>query len=119
MAMSMRSYERFEAGDGEIRLERLFRFANLTDSDPLAIVAGLGEAAEALIEIRAISFIAPDVANVRFHRINRRGAQVEESDWIATVAFSYAKAPMREADRLANPLGFQVSSYRADAEVAP
>jgi type IV secretory pathway component VirB8 len=26
---------------------------------------------------------------------------------------------MREADRLANPLGFQVSSYRADAEVAP
>lgn len=41
MAMSMRSYERFEAGDGEIRLERLFRFANLTDSDPLAIVAGL------------------------------------------------------------------------------
>ncbi|MBP6878298.1 VirB8/TrbF family protein [Phenylobacterium sp.] len=88
-------------------------------SNPASPQVVLGEAAEALIEIRAISFIAPDVANVRFHRINRRGAQVEESDWIATVAFSYAKAPMREADRLANPLGFQVSSYRADAEVAP
>ena len=66
--------------------------------------------------IRAVSFVSDGVANVRFHRTVRRGPQLEESDWIATVAFTYTKAPMAEADRLRNPLGFQVTSYRADPE---
>ena len=60
---------------------------------------------------------ADGVANVRFHRIVRQAQQVTESDWIATVAFAYTRAPMAEADRLRNPLGFQVTSYRADPEV--
>lgn len=76
-----------------------------------------GPAAEAQVEIRAVSFISPKVADVRFHRTVRRGAQVTESDWIATLAFTYTRAPMAEADRLRNPLGFQVTSYRADPEV--
>jgi len=76
-----------------------------------------GPAAEALISIRAVSFVSDGVASIRFHRTVRRGPQVEESDWIATIAFTYTKAPMREADRLRNPLGFQVTSYRADPEV--
>lgn len=76
-----------------------------------------GAAAEALVAIRAVSFVSDGVANVRFHRTVRRGPQVDESDWIATVAFTYTKAPMAEADRLRNPLGFQVASYRADPEV--
>jgi type IV secretion system protein VirB8 len=76
-----------------------------------------GPAADAQVAIRAITFVAPGVANVRFHRTVHRGAQVEESDGIATAAFAYTKAPMGESDRLRNPLGFQVSSYRADPEV--
>ncbi|KQW67022.1 hypothetical protein ASE17_20615 [Phenylobacterium sp. Root77] len=46
MGMSLRSYERFEAGDGEIKLEKLFRFAVVTNSDPLGVVVEvyLGEA---------------------------------------------------------------------------
>jgi type IV secretion system protein VirB8 len=76
-----------------------------------------GPGAEAQVAIRAITFVAPKVASVRFHRTLRQGGQVTESDWIATLAFTYAKAPMSEADRLRNPLGFQVSSYRADPEV--
>lgn len=76
-----------------------------------------GPTADAQVSIRAISFVAPGVANIRFHRTLRRGGQVEESDGIATAAFAYTKAPMSEGDRLRNPLGFQVSSYRADPEV--
>ena len=75
-----------------------------------------GPAGEAQIGIRAISFIAPKVANIRFHRSVRQGGQVLESDWIATAAFTYTRAPMAEADRLRNPLGFQVTTYRADPE---
>lgn len=76
-----------------------------------------GGSADVQVGVRAITFVAPGVANIRFHRTIRRGAQTEESDWIATAAFAYTKAPMGESDRLRNPLGFQVSSYRADPEV--
>ena len=76
-----------------------------------------GANAVSLIEVRAISFVSPKVANVRFHRIVRQAQQTLECDWIATVAFTYTKAPMAEADRLRNPLGFQVISYRSDPEV--
>lgn len=90
----------------------LFRPANPTSPQVV-----YGPAGEAQVEIRAVSFLSPAVADVRFHRTVRLASQVTESDWIATVAFAYTKAPMAEADRLRNPLGFQVTSYRADPEV--
>lgn len=71
------------------------------------------------VQIRAISFINAKVAQIRFRRTVLRGTEAEAQDWIATVGFSYASTPMREADRLINPLGFQVTSYRADPEVLP
>jgi len=86
-------------------------------ANPESPQVAYGPSAEALVAIRAVSFVSDGVANVRFHRTVRRGPQVDESDWIATVAFTYTKAPMAEADRLRNPLGFQVTSYRADPEV--
>ncbi len=76
-----------------------------------------GRDGEAIISIRAIGFINDGVANVRFHRTVRQAQQTAESDWIATIAFTYTRAPMSEPDRLRNPLGFQVTSYRADPEV--
>lgn len=41
MGMSLRSYERFESAEGEIRLGRLFTFARVTDCDPFALIAAL------------------------------------------------------------------------------
>ena len=76
-----------------------------------------GPTAESLIDVRSISFVSPKVATVRFHRTLRQAQQTTETDWVATIAFAYTKAPMNEADRLKNPLGFQVISYRADPEV--
>lgn len=94
------------------RWAEAFRPAN-----PASPQVALGPAAEADVEIRAISFVSPQVASVRFRKVLRRGAQTTSGDWIATIAFAYAKAPMAEADRLRNPLGFQAASYRADPEV--
>lgn len=76
-----------------------------------------GPDGEAIVAVRAITFIGDDVANVRFRRTVRQAQQTTQSDWIATIAFTYTRAPMSEADRLRNPLGFQVTSYRADPEV--
>ncbi|MCI3135349.1 virB8 family protein [Phenylobacterium aquaticum] len=75
--------------------------------------------ARAWVDIRAVSFPAPHLASVRFHRTVRDASAASESDWIATIAFDYVQAPMAEADRLRNPLGFQVTSYRADPEIVP
>ena len=36
--------------------------------------------------------------------------------WIATIDFDYEKEIKTEAERLENPLGFQVISYRVDVE---
>ena len=94
------------------------RWADLyRGSNPRSPQNVYGADGEALVSIRAIGFINDEVANVRFHRTERRGREVVESDWIATIAFAYTRAPMTEADRLRNPLGFQVVSYRADPEV--
>ena len=76
-----------------------------------------GDNGVSLIDVRAISFVSAKVADVRFHRTVREAQQTTDSDWIATIAFTYTKAPMNEADRLRNPLGFQVVSYRSDPEV--
>lgn len=86
-------------------------------SNPASPQVIYGPTSDVQVAVRAITFVAPKVANVRFHRSVRQGGQVTESDWIATLAFAYTKAPMSEADRLRNPLGFQVASYRADPEV--
>lgn len=86
-------------------------------SNPQSPQIAWGDDTVSLIEVRAISFISPKLASVRFHRTLRKAQEGVESDWIATVAFAYAKAPMNEADRMRNPLGFQVGAYRADPEV--
>ena len=71
------------------------------------------------VRIRNVSFINPRVAQVRFIKLVQRGTAPEEaSDWIATINFRYSDKPATEADRLYNPLGFQVVSYRADPEIA-
>ena len=86
-------------------------------SNPQSPQVAWGDNGVSLIDVRAISFVSPKVANVRFHRVLRVAQQDTESDWIATIAFTYTKAPMAEGDRMRNPLGFQVISYRSDPEV--
>jgi transcriptional regulator with XRE-family HTH domain len=39
LGMPLRSYEHFEAGRGRITYERITKFAEVTNSDPLAIIA--------------------------------------------------------------------------------
>ena len=66
---------------------------------------------------------APRGATVRFQRSvydKASGATRPLDSRIATLGFSYNLAlKMDEPDRLQNPLGFQVSSYRVDNDYAP
>lgn len=96
------------------------RFAALwRGSNPDSPQNQLGQNGQADVEIRSISFVAPDVAQVRFERRTRMTSGEQRETFLATLAFAYSAAPMREADRLANPLGFQVTTYRLDPEIIP
>jgi type IV secretion system protein VirB8 len=68
--------------------------------------------------IRTVSIIAPGSAVVRFDTVRRDSGAVggEQRSWSATVGYRFTGSPMRMEDRFLDPLGFQVLSYRRDAE---
>lgn len=71
--------------------------------------------------VKSVSKLNPRTALVRFDTsvADRSGRSDPPQPWIAVVRFRYTDAPMRFEDRLVNPLGFQVLSYRRDAEAPP
>jgi type IV secretion system protein VirB8 len=99
--------------DEQQRWADLYRATN-----PLSPQVLVGPEGSATVTIRNITFINDKVANVRFSKTVRLGQEVKVTDWIATLTFAYTKAPMLESDRIRNPLGFQVDSYRADPEIS-
>lgn len=73
------------------------------------------------VEVRSVSPLDSRRALVRFTTIRtERGGQVGSPEyWVAVIGYGFSEAAMSEADRLLNPLGFQVTSYRRDAETLP
>ena len=73
------------------------------------------------VEVRSVSPLEARRALVRFTTLSTNpvtsGQTVEH--WVAVIGYSYSAAAMSEADRLLNPLGFQVMSYRRDSESLP
>lgn len=76
------------------------------------------------VKVTNISFVG-DMAQVRFEKrtipvgADADTKSVPPQKMIATMAFEFKSTPMSEADRLINPLGFQVLSYNVTEEVAP
>jgi type IV secretion system protein VirB8 len=68
--------------------------------------------------VKSVSRLGSGVALVRFDtQVEARDGRASGAQpWIAVVRFRFVDAPMRYEDRLINPLGFQVVSYRRDAE---
>lgn len=71
--------------------------------------------------VKSVSRISPGIALVRFDTsiTDRSGQHSFAQPWVAIVRFRYVDAPMQFADRLINPLGFQVTGYRRDPEALP
>lgn len=104
------------------------QYAEYTDprKNPNAPVAVYGENSEVKIKIKSISMINEGekmedetryTTMVRYtKRVERSGERSPLSHWAATIVFTYRSSPMKVDDRLKNPLGFQVLSYRNDQE---
>jgi type IV secretion system protein VirB8 len=71
------------------------------------------------VRVKSVSPIGGNAALVRFDTVRSdAGAQPQPpSSWVAVIRYHYSDAPMSLEDRFVNPLGFQVTSYRKDAEV--
>ncbi|MGI8931203.1 MAG: virB8 family protein [Sphingomicrobium sp.] len=70
------------------------------------------------IQIRSVSIIGDGAGLVRFTAIRTPmgAAQGVPSNFVAAISFGFNGRPLRQADRYDNPLGFQVTRYRRDAE---
>lgn len=68
--------------------------------------------------VKSVSLLTPTTALVRFDTVRRDpGATTgRQQSWTAVIAFRYTGEPMNMGDRFINPLGFQVTRYRRDAD---
>ena len=103
----------WSAGDQRTEYQREMQRANpsspLNVYQPTTIVS---------TTIKSVSLLTPTTALVRFDttRGENGSSAGEVRSWAAVLAFRYSGAPMSMEDRFLNPLGFQVTSYRRDAE---
>lgn len=95
--------------------------AAMQASNPASPLASLPRRALVETEIRGMSSLGPDTVLVRFTttRSDPGGQPQAPQYWQAVVSYRFSGAAMSAADRLVNPLGFQVLRYRRDAEMAP
>ena len=70
------------------------------------------------VTIKSVSLLSPTTALVRFDTTRHEAGSTPapSQPWAAVLAFRYSNAPMDMGDRFINPLGFQVTRYRRDAE---
>ncbi|HGJ5878407.1 virB8 family protein [Arsenophonus nasoniae] len=91
----------------------------LSDYSPLK---RLSKNLKMLVKVNGITFLDDETAQVRFTKLitepdEKLAVGYEPTKWIATLKFDFTKTIKTEAQRLINPLGFNVVSYRVDAEV--
>lgn len=90
-------------------------------SNPDSILNGANSATEITTTIKSLTLMSPSSALVRFSTDRRDGeGPIARREWAAVIQFAFTGGPLSMEDRLLNPLGFQVTHYRRDAEsVAP
>ncbi|GLK45530.1 MULTISPECIES: virB8 family protein [Novosphingobium] len=93
--------------------------AAMQATNPASPLASLPRQALVETEVRSISSLNADTALVRFvtWRTDPGGQRQQEQTWAAVIKYRFSTARMSEADRLQNPLGFQVTRYRRNAEM--
>lgn len=101
----------FTAPSARPQLKSEFAFEN-----PNGPYKRYGENGLASIKILNKSFIAKNVAQVRYVLFETTSGKQIASRWMATIEFRYVSAPASEDARGVNPLGFQVTNYRKDPE---
>lgn len=112
-------YRKVSLWSGQAVRETYQRAMNAaTPGSPLAV---LPQNASIRTQVKSVSTLGEGRALVRFMttRIDPGASPQPPSHWAAIVSFSFSAAEMSAEDRYINPLGFQVTAYRRDAETIP
>ena len=90
-------------------------------SNPESPLATLPRNSVIDIKVRSVSQLSVSSALVRFASVRRDqgGGEQPMQSWVAVIKYRYSNAPMAAEDRYINPLGFEVTDYRKDAETLP
>ena len=106
----------WSAGDARASYTRAMQKA--TPDSPLNLYTPTTTVA---VTVKSVSLLSPTTALVRFDTTRHEAGSTAAppQSWAAVLAFRYSNAPMSMGDRFINPLGFQVTRYRRDAETAP
>lgn len=93
--------------------------ADMQGTNPASPLARLPRGTTIDVEIRGITSLANNSALVRYAtvRTDPGGQPQPAQPWQAVVTWQFSGAAMSEADRLTNPLGFQVTRYRRNPEI--
>lgn len=72
------------------------------------------------VDVRSVVLLGDALGQVHFTATLAKAASASVfENYIASVGFEYVSAPSSLADRLRNPLGFTVTTYRVDQESLP
>lgn len=73
------------------------------------------------VQVKSVTPLGKDVTMVRYdtQRRDAGGQVLPAQPWMSVIHYSYAGEPASMADRMINPLGFTVTSYRKSAEALP
>jgi type IV secretion system protein VirB8 len=95
--------------------------AGMQVTNPASPLVALPRGSVIDARVKSVSPVGKDVALVRFDTVRTDpGGQVRTPQpWIAVIRYRWSGEPMSLEDRFVNPLGFQVTSYRTDAESLP
>lgn len=95
--------------------------ASMPATNPESPLARYPGGTTVTVRVKSVSKLGQNVALVRFDtlRVERDGQVAPAAPWVAVVRYRFVDAPMAISDRLLNPLGFQVTGYRRDAEAVP
>ena len=101
--------------------ERARYLAAMASGDGRNRLESLPTGAIIKVEVRSVSSLSADTSLVRFTTVRKdQGAQAQEPQyWAAIISYRFSRSEMSEEDRFTNPLGFQVTRYRKDAERLP
>lgn len=95
--------------------------ASMQSTNPASPIATLPRRALVQVQIVSVSSLNENTALVRFiaARTDPGGQPMSPQHWAAVLNWRFSQEGLSDADRMTNPLGFQVVRYRRNAESAP
>ncbi len=87
-------------------------------SNPESPLASLPRSSLVDVEVKSVTPLGEGTAMIRFDTARRdaNGHVYPSQPWVVVARYSYSGEPMSAADRMINPLGFKVTSYRKSPE---